>query len=74
MKLDHDDLQTFMYFLQIHNPFVIDNSQHLVNIVTGLIADECVNFEEAIIAGQKIHDSMTNVIWEIHTKDRQLQS
>ena len=48
VKLDHDDLQTFLHFLQMHNPFTTDISSQLVNTASGLIADESVNVEEAV--------------------------
>ena len=58
VKLDHDDLQTFLHFLQTHNPFTTDISSQLVNTASGLIADESVNVEEAVIVDQKIQDSI----------------
>lgn len=74
VKLDHDDLQTFPSFLQVYNPFTTEDSTKLINIATGLVADDRVNVEEAVSIGQKVHEKITNLTWENITFNRSEQA
>ena len=59
IKRDNKDLQTFLHFLNDHNPFAVDNKDQIRNIATGFIADDCVNVDEAILIGTKINENFT---------------
>ncbi len=57
---DMKDLQTFVDFLQDHNPFSVEDDTQLKNVATGLIADERVNVPDAVNIGQAINNKLDN--------------
>ena len=58
IKKDLKDLKTFTNFLESHNPFVSKDGNQLINIATGIIADERVNVDEAVAIGRRIQDTL----------------
>ena len=59
VKNDALHMEKFLNFLKSHNPFSTPDGKSLVNISTGLIADERVNVERADEIGRKIQSSIT---------------
>ena len=59
IKYDLLDLQKFISYIQKHNPFILDESNELKNIATGVIADSRVNVDSSVDIGTRIQDKLT---------------
>ena len=58
IKQDLQDLKRFTQFLQCHNPFESRNENQLINIATGVIADERVTADRALSIGRRIQEGL----------------
>jgi hypothetical protein len=56
IKKDLNDLQIFQAFLECHNQFTTADCNQLINISTGVIADDRMNVDNAISIGTAIHE------------------
>lgn len=57
---DHKDYATFVQWLQAHSPFSQSQSDSVVALATGLVADKSVNCDMAFVIGQTAADSLTD--------------
>jgi len=61
---DVKDLKKITEFLERHNPFTIFDDSLLINIATGLVANENVNCDDALKLGKIINSKMDGQAWE----------
>ncbi|MES9882393.1 MAG: hypothetical protein ABW185_16095, partial [Sedimenticola sp.] len=57
---DHKDYETFLQWLQAHSPFSHSQTESVVALATGLVADKSVNCDKAFELGQTAADSITD--------------
>ena len=60
IKRDSKDRNTFLDYLNDRNPFADQNENSLRNIETGVLADSCVNVDNAKTIGLQVIEDMEN--------------
>ena len=70
VKRDNEHLQLFLDFPRKHNPFRVKDEHQLVNIASGIIADEQVNVETSLQIGKAIQEQMTGMTFSQVTMKR----
>lgn len=59
-KKDNEDISTFIKWLEMHPPFSARETDELISLASGVIADNSVNCDEAVRFGKEAMEKMVS--------------